>query len=291
MLRSWFGLLAAACVVAALIPAAPTAEKLQPPPAEETTLLSEDPPAHEQGPVQPPAPVNLNRFFSPALSPELLRRGGYQSVQVNLDELGFNIVGDAANEPSLAVDPTNPNRLAIGWRQFDTIGSNFREAGWAYSQDAGRTWTFPGVLVENDFRTDPVLDADTLGNFYYQSLVGTALRACDVSKSVDGGASWLAPVPASGGDKNWMVVDRSDSIGQDNVYCVWRKDWSCCGPNIFTRSTDHGETYIDPSPCPPARPSAPWRPGRRASSISPAHRSLTSRSSWCPSPATPAIRP
>ncbi len=48
------------------------------------------------------------------------------SHQVNVNAQGLNILGDAANEPSIAVDPTAPNRIAIGWRQFDTIASNFR---------------------------------------------------------------------------------------------------------------------------------------------------------------------
>ena len=40
--------------------------------------------------------------------------GGFTSIQVNVDELGSNFFGDAANEPSIAVDPTAPNRMAIG---------------------------------------------------------------------------------------------------------------------------------------------------------------------------------
>ena len=32
-------------------------------------------------------------------------------VQVNTDVLGHDILGDAGNEPSIAVDPTNPNRM------------------------------------------------------------------------------------------------------------------------------------------------------------------------------------
>ncbi|MHC5003949.1 MAG: hypothetical protein ACYTJ0_12575, partial [Planctomycetota bacterium] len=69
--------------------------------------------------------------------------GEFQSIQVNIDGDDLNIPGDAANEPSITVDPTAPNRIAIGWRQFDTIQSNFRQAGRAYSVDGGRTWTFP----------------------------------------------------------------------------------------------------------------------------------------------------
>jgi len=33
------------------------------------------------------------------------------TAQVNVDESGQNIVGDAANEPSIAVDPVDPNRM------------------------------------------------------------------------------------------------------------------------------------------------------------------------------------
>jgi hypothetical protein len=98
---------------------------------------------------------------------------------------GANITGDAANEPSIAMDPTNPNRLVIAWRQFDTITSNFRQAGWAYSHDGGLTWTFPGVLEPGVFRSDPVVRADSNGVFYYMSLRGDF--TCQVFLSRDGG--------------------------------------------------------------------------------------------------------
>ena len=38
-------------------------------------------------------------------------RDSFFAVQVNIDAFGQNIVGDAANEPSIAVDPTDPERL------------------------------------------------------------------------------------------------------------------------------------------------------------------------------------
>jgi hypothetical protein len=120
-------------------------------------------------------------------------------VQVNVNALGANIPGDAANEPSIAVDPTAPNHMVIGWRQFDTIASNFRQAGWGYSHDGGRTWTFPGVIQPGTFRSDPVLGADAEGTFYYCSLRG------DFSvwffKSSDGGVTWGPQLDAFGGDK------------------------------------------------------------------------------------------
>lgn len=61
----------------------------------------------------------------------------FTHIQVNVDRNGANIPGDAANEPSIAVDPTDHQRMAIGWRQFDTVASNFRQAGHAYSTDGG----------------------------------------------------------------------------------------------------------------------------------------------------------
>ncbi len=94
----------------------------------------------------------VSRVYVPAgpkqVSPgAIVRRGPFVSVQVNVDEHGMNILGDAANEPSIAIDPTNPDRMVIGWRQFDTVDSDFRQAGFAYTDDGGKTWTVPGVLT------------------------------------------------------------------------------------------------------------------------------------------------
>ena len=60
----------------------------------------------------------------------------FTSHQVNINASGQNIVGDAANEPSICVDPTNANKMSIGWRQFNSVTSNFRQAGWAYTSNA-----------------------------------------------------------------------------------------------------------------------------------------------------------
>lgn len=174
----------------------------------------------------------------------------FPSVQVNVDAVGNNLVGDAANEPSIAVDPLHPNRIVIGWRQFNTVLSNFRQAGVAYSSNGGRTWTAT-TLTPGVFRSDPVLAADSRGTFYYNSLRssgGTLL--CDVFRSTDGGVSWSAPLFAQGGDKAWMVLDRSGSVSDGNLYEAWSTAAGCCGTNTFTRSTDGGFTYDTPSMIP-----------------------------------------
>jgi hypothetical protein len=167
-------------------------------------------------------------------------------TQANVDSQGDNIVGDAANEPSIAVSPIDPDNMVIGWRQFDSIASNFRQGGWAYTVDGGMSWTFPGVLEVGVFRSDPVLDSDSQGNFYYQSLQTTF--DVDVFKSTNGGVSWLNPVSAFGGDKNWMAIDRTGGFGEGHIYGIWQRFFSCCDLNVLTRSTDDGASFETPVP-------------------------------------------
>ncbi len=100
-------------------------------------------------------------------SPRMVsQRDAFTSIQVNVAANGLNIVGDAANEPSICVDPTNSSRMAIGWRQFDSVASNFRHAGWGYTSNGGASWAFPGILENNVFRSDPVLASDSTGGFF-----------------------------------------------------------------------------------------------------------------------------
>jgi hypothetical protein len=173
-------------------------------------------------------------------------RSDFFTVQVNTEANGMNIVNDAANEPSLAVDPTNPNRIVMGWRHFETVSSNFRQAGYAYSLDGGENWTFPGVLDPGVFRSDPVLDFDGDGNFYYNSLKSTSSGfPCEVYKIEDGGVDFGMPVSAHGGDKLWMRIDRTNGFGSRNNYSYWTQNFSTCLPGAFTRSTDGSETFED----------------------------------------------
>jgi hypothetical protein len=155
----------------------------------------------------------------------------------------MNIVGDAANEPSLAVDPTDPSRIVIGWRQFDSISSNFRQAGWSYTTNGGASWT-ASVIEPGVFRTDPVLEFDGAGRLYYQSLDGNFLN--QVFASTDAGTSWGPGVQAYGGDKNWMTVDKSGGSGDGFVYGTWQRFFACCDPFTFTRSVDGGLFFQSP---------------------------------------------
>src|SRR5436853_4617400 len=67
-------------------------------------------------------------------SPRMISQfGTFTSFQVNVDANGNNILGDAANECSISVDPTNLSKMTIAWRQFNNVTSNFRQAGWGYT--------------------------------------------------------------------------------------------------------------------------------------------------------------
>src|SRR5438309_5243867 len=61
-------------------------------------------------------------IFRSETSPRMITQyDTFTSYQVNVDSTGHNIVGDAANEPSISVDPTNGNKMVIVWRQFNTV--------------------------------------------------------------------------------------------------------------------------------------------------------------------------
>jgi hypothetical protein len=221
---------------------------------------ADDPQAGPSGPPTPPAQnpppgvthqESLDDPLMPSAAnpletsvPAVVQRNGFLSVQVNVTALGQNIVGDAANEPSIAVNPLDPRKMAIGWRQFDTIQSNFRQAGWGFSQDGGKHWTFVGRLDPGVFRSDPVLAANADGVFFYDSL--TSDFTCDIFRSFDGGVHWTGPFPAGGGDKAWMTVDTTSGPGRGNLYQAWSTAAGCCGTRIFNRSTNGGTVWSEP---------------------------------------------
>src|SRR5580704_5531027 len=180
-------------------------------------------------------------------SPRMISQFGvFTSFQVNVDANGHNILGDAANMSYITVDPTNHNRMAIGWRQFNSVQSDFRQGGWGYTTDAGTTWTFPGVLETNVFRSDPVLKSDEAGNFFYLSLLQSF---CDnMYGSLDFGQTWTRLQPdgdASGGDKEWFTIDNTGGMGHGFQYQAWSTAAECIGGQ-FSRSTDGGVTWMSP---------------------------------------------
>src|SRR4029453_2704849 len=179
------------------------------------------------------------------ISPALVSQfGPYTSYQVNVDANCNNRVWDAANEPSICVDRNNPNRMSIGWRQFNSVASNFREAGFAYTTNGGTRWIAPGVLQNNVFRSDPVLNSDTTGRFFYLSLLQNFFD--DLWRSITGGQSWTMVAPAAGGEKKGFRIEYTKTPRHGFQYQSWSTEGNNFGGRQFTRSTNDGLTWMNP---------------------------------------------
>jgi hypothetical protein len=202
----------------------------------------------------------LERYDNPPAPPRKIETsprmisvfGAFISYQVNVDQNGQNILGDAANECAISVDPTDGNKMTIAWRQFNSVTSNFRQGGWGYTTDAGVQWTFPGVLQNNVFRSDPVTKSDETGNFFYLSLQSNVQQTffCDdLWRSTNGGQTWVEQSPdrgAGGGDKEWFTIDKTNGPGHGFQY---QSDdgINCSGGGVeFQRSTNGGVTWQSP---------------------------------------------
>ena len=134
--------------------------------------------------------------------------------------------------------------MSIGWRQFNSVASNFRQAGFAYTATGGTRWIAPGVLQNNVFRSDPVLNSNDVGNFFYLSLLENFFD--DLWRSITGGQSWTLVGPADGGDKQWFTIDNTNSSGHGFQYQSWSTDGNNYGGRQFTRSTNAGLTWMNP---------------------------------------------
>ncbi len=186
-------------------------------------------------------PDNKNKKTTKAFQ---IQAENFFCTQVNIDLAGNNIIGDAANEPSIAINPLNSDEIVIAWRQFDNVQSNFRQAGNAYSTDGGFTWNNTGPLDPGEFRSDPVLDSDGQGRFYFNSLrLLNEEIINDVFQSTNIG-SWNEGTYAFGGDKQWMIVEKTETE-DPNIYAFWTLNPNIC-TGQFIRSTDAAATF---EPC------------------------------------------
>ncbi|HEY6968656.1 MAG TPA: sialidase family protein [Candidatus Angelobacter sp.] len=164
------------------------------------------------------------------------------------------------NEPSIAVNPKNPQQVAVAWQINASV---------AYSQDGGLTWktaenTAPkeyrisgDVSITFDAAGHPVLcyiAFDKLGTSQYWAQ-GATRNGIFVRRSTDSGQSW--PVNASAvishestpqipfEDKPYVVAATSGPHAGD-LYIGWTQFTLATTELLFSRSIDGGATWSKP---------------------------------------------
>jgi hypothetical protein len=170
-------------------------------------------------------------------------------------------------EPSVAVDPQNPNVIAGVWQQdrWSNGGSRGTVAG--VSSDGGATWQEVSALGATkcqggpwDRASDPWVSFGPDGTLYSVSLVFSAFswdNGVVANTSHDGGRTWSAPVDVTH-DNIAGVIDDKESVTADptrpgHAYAVWDRinigaHATSRTPAMFSRTSDWGQTWSTPRP-------------------------------------------
>jgi hypothetical protein len=166
------------------------------------------------------------------------------------------------HEPSLAVDPTNPNNVLAAAKDWRTGPKQV----WYYrSTDGGSTWSdgYPDLMpVELPNQSDPVVTFDADGRAYLAVLGYNqndfGVGGVFVARSEDKGRTWgkatlVHPnTDTVFNDKEWMTVDRSHNAAtRGTVYVTWTRFTQVSprserGEIVISRSIDGGATFSQP---------------------------------------------
>lgn len=168
-------------------------------------------------------------------------------------------------EPSVSVNPSNPDNLIGAWQQDRWSNGAARGLSSGVSLDGGKTWTqslipfsrcsggtrFNGGNYER--ATDPWVTFSPNGTAYVMALAlnrtANSQNAMLASRSTDGGLTWDTPVSlivdpdgiAFFNDKNSITADPTDS---NLVYAVWdRLASNGNGPTYFARTINGGLSW------------------------------------------------
>ncbi len=170
-------------------------------------------------------------------------------------------------EPFIAVNPQNPENFVGVWQQDRWSSGSARALATGATFDGGRTWVrsfapfsrcsggTPANGGDYTRASDPWVTFAADGTAYQSAIAmtGPQLRtnAVLVSRSVDGGRTWSAPVTlirddSFFNDKESITADRADAR---LIYATWtRLTIDGIGPTYFSRTIDGGATWE------PARP-------------------------------------
>lgn len=170
-----------------------------------------------------------------------------------------------SNEPGIAVDPTDPNRVVVVWQN---------QAHAAYSTDGGKTFTVAENTAPPDWRVSGDVSAtfDNKGHAFLCYLAfdklgptsgywarGAGRNGIFVRRSLDGGKTW-EPEPAAlkawpTGKENGIQWEDMPRIFADNgrssrfagnLYAGWIEWQMEQSIMLFSRSTDDGKTWSAP---------------------------------------------
>jgi BNR repeat-like domain len=172
---------------------------------------------------------------------------------------GFLYV-NAEVEPTIAVNPANPNNMIAAWQQDRWSNGGSRGPGTAYSFDGGGTWTrtsapmsrCSGGTGANAFEraSDPWVTFAPDGTAYQAALgfnnVQNGDNAIIVSRSTDGGRTW-SPATTLRRDPGGVLNDK-ESITADPTdarfaYATWDQFGNNTAPTWFARTTDGGAAW------------------------------------------------
>jgi hypothetical protein len=158
------------------------------------------------------------------------------------------------NEVAVAIDPSNPMRLAVGSNR-----------DWVYySWDGGASWEERQLVsAAHGVWGDPSVAFDADGRLYYAHLSnppapGYRIDRIVVQRSTNAGASFddgaaVGLRPPRHQDKSWVAADATASPHRGHVYAAWTEfdRYGSADPNdrsriLFARSTDHGASWGEP---------------------------------------------
>lgn len=180
-----------------------------------------------------------------------------QKLSKSAPAFGENILIHQGNggigpcEPSIYINPKDDKKIVAG-----SVLNNVY-----YSEDRGKTWTQNKLKSSYGVYGDPVISADSEGNFYFLHLSDpdhkgwSSPRLLDrivIQRSSDGktwsDGSYMGMHHPKDQDKHWIGIDPNDNT----LYVTWTEfdkynsskaeDHSRI---LFSKSTDKGETWTD----------------------------------------------
>ena len=164
----------------------------------------------------------------------------YQNVLISNEQ--------SPNEPSICINPRNPNELVAG--------ANLRS--YYYSIDGGFNWT-RGNLTSEEYGVwgDPCIIVDTAGDFYFFHLSNPedgnwidriVCQKFDIDNAEWTEGTYMGLNGTKAQDKEWAVVDSATNT----IYVTWTQ-FDKYGTSatdkfsniMFSKSTDQGVTWTD----------------------------------------------